>query len=107
MTPRQGEMIAHALGLPAHPWRRGARAKRWGYRNHFAAGPVDEPAWRQLVEMGFAVCRHVPMIKEPVFCVTVQGAKAAGLLSRVPRALRICAANEKRSVGSHGPSGSD
>jgi len=59
MTPRQLEIIQHALGCDQY----GQSARRRGEvfhrdydpysRNHFCAGPADEPDCRALVEMGF------------------------------------------------------
>lgn len=89
MNDRQREMIAHALGLPEHPWRSGSKARRWACRNYYCAGADDEPQWRDLAERGFAMMRGSRFNSGPIFIVTSKGAEAAGLLDRVPRSLRF------------------
>lgn len=92
MNAKQQDMVAHALGLSAHPWRKGSRAARWAYRNFYAAGGDDEAEWRDLVEKGFAFALSFRICAEAVFSVTAEGAAAAGLLHRVPRKMRVRAA---------------
>ena len=77
VTPRQVEMMRHALsgGYDVPP-----------YRNYFFAGPVDVPAWDDLVFKGLAVRREIECVPEPVYQVTPKGrailrAKAAEMES--------------------------
>lgn len=48
MTPRQLEILQHALGADKY-----GRRHRFGDRNHFCAGVSDEPDCRALVALGF------------------------------------------------------
>ena len=45
ITKRQLEILQHAVGADEY-------GQGGGYRNHFCAGPADEPDCRALVEMG-------------------------------------------------------
>ena len=84
MTDEQKDKIAHALGIPRHPWRAGARARRWSYRNHYCAGGADEALWRDLEAKGFAKSSRSKHVAEPIFTVTRAGVEAAGLKAYVP-----------------------
>ena len=99
MDDRQREMIAHALGLPEHPWRSGSKARRWASRNYYCACADDEPLWRDLAERGFALMRPSKFSSGPIFIVTSKGAEAADLLDRVPRSLRF-SEPERRAAAS-------
>jgi len=50
MTPRQLEILQHALGLDQY-----GQSKEIGHRNWFAAGAADEPACRELVAAGLMI----------------------------------------------------
>jgi hypothetical protein len=89
ITDRQRQKIKHALGLHDHPWRNGSLARRWAYRNHYAAGVCDMLEWRALEARGMAKSWAVKAAPDLVFfSVTVAGMEAAGLLPRVPMELR-------------------
>jgi hypothetical protein len=88
MDERDIYLIAHALGLPRHPWRKNARACRWAYRNYFAAGRFgsDHESWESLVARGFA--RRERLISDlQYYSVTRSGVSEAGLDRYVPRDL--------------------
>ena len=89
MTDEQRSHIVHALGLT----RRGGRGRfgrRWAYRNYFAAGEADVPAWRDLEVNGFArqICKPGSLRPFHTFEVTVEGMAAAGVLDYVPASIR-------------------
>lgn len=86
MTPRQLEILQHALGVDEY----GITPK--GYtpytRNHFCAGDRDEENCRALVAMGFMV-QHETTEWLPYFncSVTTEGMKAMHLSSAKPPVL--------------------
>lgn len=51
LTPRQLEILQHALGLDEY----GRFPRNWTdyTRNHFAAGAGDEPSCRELISLGY------------------------------------------------------
>ena len=91
MTPRQLEILQHALGCDRH----GQSSRRRGEvfhpdydpysRNHFCAGAGDEPDCRALVEMGF-MQQHRTTETLPYFncSVTKAGIKAMRDASPAP-----------------------
>lgn len=89
LTDAERDVICHALGLQK---RRGRLSPRWGYRNHFCAGAAAAPTWHGLVARGFAA--NLPLCDlmtggDPVFKVTIDGARAAGLVRRAPRRILV------------------
>lgn len=89
LTDTERELIQHALGLGS-THTRFKPARRWAYRNYFAAGGSDVEAWQALVARGFAVTlrpRYPDACPYPGFAVTRSGVEAAGFGSYVPRSL--------------------
>ena len=91
MTPRQLEILQHALGCDQYgqsAHRRGVAAHRDYFpynRNHFCAGAADEPDCRALVESGF-MQQHKTTEWLPYFncSVTENGIKAMRKESPAP-----------------------
>ena len=48
MTKRQVKILQHTLGADEY-----GRRKQFSGRNHFCAGPADEPDCRTLVDLGY------------------------------------------------------
>lgn len=69
LTPRQLEILQHALGVDRY-----GQGER--YRNHFCAGATDEPACRGLVEMGHMETFTRPSLPYYNCFVTDTGIKA-------------------------------
>jgi hypothetical protein len=80
VTKRQLEILQHALGADEH-----GRIRRYSERNHFCAGPDDEPDCRELVTMGY-MRQHATTDVFPYFncSVTDAGRKAMREESPVP-----------------------
>jgi hypothetical protein len=75
MTPRQLEIIQHSLGVDQY----GRTPKGFTpfTRNHFCAGPADEPDCRALIALGFMVQHRTTDIFPDFNCsVTVEGQDA-------------------------------
>lgn len=68
LTPAQLALARHALGLP-NPRRR-------SHRNRFLAGAGDEPAWRDMVQLGLAKLGAGTSAGH-WFCLTPAGAAGA------------------------------
>lgn len=75
MTPREKEVIRHALGLTISDTE---------YRNYFVAGPKDVDVWDGLVAQGFAE-RGAPTKGWKVFHVTDAGREAVTSQQRSDR----------------------
>lgn len=78
MTPRQLEILQHALGLDQYGQDSSRRSGPGaGHRNHFCAGASDEPDCRALVALGF-MQEHLKTASFPYYncSVTDAGRKA-------------------------------
>ncbi len=71
LTPKQLELMRHALGLP--------NKKRASYRTYYVVGQgADHAAWTELVALGFAKMRQSTVFGgDDLFSVTRAGAEAA------------------------------
>ena len=83
MTPRQLEILQHALGVDQY----GRTPKGFTpfTRNHFCAGPKDEPDCRALIALGF-MAQHKTTDVFPYFncSLTVEGQDAMKKTSPKP-----------------------
>lgn len=88
MTPRQLEILQHALGLD-----------RYGqgslYRNHFCAGADDEPTCRELVALGYMRVWHPNESPLPYYNVTVTNEGKAAVLSESPAPPKLSRAQKR------------
>ena len=80
MTPRQLEILQHALGMDQYGER-----EKYSDRNHFCAGESDEPTCRELVGLGY-MKQHARTDVYPYFncSVTDEGKKAMHAESPAP-----------------------
>jgi hypothetical protein len=78
MTPRQLEIVQHALGADKY-----GKRKRQDGRNFFCAGPTDEPDCRALVEAGL-MQEHKRTEIYPYFNCSVTGEGINAMLRESP-----------------------
>jgi hypothetical protein len=76
LTPRQLEILQHALGVDQYGQGR-------MYRNHFCSGAGDEPTCRELVEMGYMETFTRAYL--PYYNCTVTEAGKAAMLAQSPK----------------------
>ena len=81
MTPRQLEILQHALGLDLY-------GQGEMYRNHFCAGSDDEPVCRELIALGYMQQHRTTEVFPYFNCsVTEAGKQAVKENSPKPRKL--------------------
>jgi hypothetical protein len=86
MTPRQLEILQHALGVDQY----GRTPKGFTpyTRNHFCAGEADEPDCRALVALGFMV-EHERTQRLPYFHCSVTDAGKKAMHEASPKAPKL------------------
>lgn len=86
LTPRQLEILQHALGVDEY-------GRGQMYRNHFCAGVADENVCRELVAMGFMETftrKWLPYYN----CIVTETGKAA-MLAQSPKPPKLSAAKRR------------
>ncbi len=89
MTPRQLEILQHALGCDKHgtSTHPGVRGSEPFYRNRFCAGTSDEPDCKVLVEMGYMV-QHERTQMLPYFNCSVTDSGVKAMIEASPRPVK-------------------
>ena len=70
MTSKQIEILQHSLGLDQY-------GQGQMYRNHFCAGPVDEPTCRELIALGYMQQHPTTEIFQDFNCSVTEDGKQA------------------------------